>query len=82
MNYIFSVEIDSLFEGIDFYASITRARFEEIVCNVLNRSTIDPFEKAISNTAMDNSQIQGGSVLDRYKYSIGINFIPFKFTNY
>lgn len=25
-----SVEIDSLFEGIDFYTSITRARFEEV----------------------------------------------------
>merc|ERR1711966_306211 len=25
-----SIEIDSLFEGIDFYTSITRARFEEL----------------------------------------------------
>merc|ERR1712018_1104648 len=27
-----SIEIDSLFEGIDFYSSITRARFEEFMC--------------------------------------------------
>ena len=27
-----SIEIDSLFEGIDFYTSITRARFEEVSC--------------------------------------------------
>lgn len=25
-----SIEIDSLYEGIDFYTSITRARFEEL----------------------------------------------------
>jgi len=25
-----NIEIDSLFEGIDFYTSITRARFEEL----------------------------------------------------
>merc|ERR1719405_431975 len=25
-----SIEIDSLFEGIDFFSSITRARFEEL----------------------------------------------------
>ncbi|KAJ1538264.1 Hsp70 family ATPase [Saccharomyces cerevisiae] len=36
-----SVEIDSLFEGIDFYTSITRARFEEL-CADLFRSTLDP----------------------------------------
>ena len=30
-----SVEIDSLFEGIDFYTSITRARFEEVSTCIL-----------------------------------------------
>ena len=39
-----SIEIDSLFEGIDFYTSLTRARFEEL-CQDLFRSTLDPVEK-------------------------------------
>merc|ERR1712110_857888 len=30
-----SVEIDSLFEGVDFYTSITRARFEELCADLL-----------------------------------------------
>jgi molecular chaperone DnaK (HSP70) len=34
-----SIEIDSLFEGIDFYTSLTRAPFEEL-CLDLFRSTI------------------------------------------
>ena len=29
-----SIEIDSLFEGIDFYTSITRARFEELCADL------------------------------------------------
>ena len=36
-----SIEIDSLYEGIDFYTSITRARFEEL-CQDLFRGTMDP----------------------------------------
>jgi len=36
-----SIEIDSLYEGIDFYTSITRARFEEL-CQDLFRSTMEP----------------------------------------
>ena len=33
-----NIEIDSLFEGIDFYTSITRARFEEL-CSDLFKGT-------------------------------------------
>ena len=40
-----SVEIDSLYEGIDFYSTITRARFEEL-CMDLFRGTMDPVERA------------------------------------
>ncbi len=39
-----TVEIDSLFEGIDFYSSITRARFEELNADLF-RKCIDPVEK-------------------------------------
>merc|ERR1712223_2130753 len=39
-----NIEIDSLFEGIDFYTSVTRARFEEL-CSDLFRGTLEPVEK-------------------------------------
>ncbi|CCD25232.1 Hsp70 family ATPase SSA3 NDAI_0E04150 [Naumovozyma dairenensis CBS 421] len=51
-----SVEIDSLFEGQDFYTSITRARFEEL-CADLFRSTLDPVEKVLRDAKLDKNQI-------------------------
>ncbi|XP_034245229.1 heat shock 70 kDa protein cognate 4 [Thrips palmi] len=51
-----SVEIDSLFEGIDFYTSITRARFEEL-CADLFRATLDPVEKALRDAKMDKGAV-------------------------
>ncbi len=51
-----SIEIDSLFEGIDFYTSITRARFEEM-CSDLFRSTLAPVEKVLQDAKLDKSQI-------------------------
>nr|AAH78115.1 Hsp70 protein [Xenopus laevis] len=51
-----SIEIDSLFEGIDFYTAITRARFEEL-CSDLFRGTLEPVEKALRDAKLDKSQI-------------------------
>ncbi|KAJ1095051.1 hypothetical protein NDU88_000222 [Pleurodeles waltl] len=51
-----SIEIDSLFEGIDFYTSITRARFEELGADLF-RGTLDPVEKALRDAKLDKSQI-------------------------
>ena len=51
-----NVEIDSLFEGVDFYTSITRARFEEL-CSDLFRQTLEPVEKALRDAKMDKSMI-------------------------
>jgi len=51
-----NIEIDSLFEGIDFYTSITRARFEEL-CGDLFRGTLEPVEKALRDAKMDKSSI-------------------------
>lgn len=51
-----SIEIDSLFEGIDFYTSITRARFEEL-CADMFRSTLEPVEKALRDAKMDKAQV-------------------------
>lgn len=43
-----SIEIDALFEGIDFYTKVSRARFEEL-CADLFRSTLEPVEKVNYN---------------------------------
>ena len=51
-----SIEIDSLFEGMDFYTSLTRARFEEL-CADLFRSTLEPVEKVLKDSKLDKSQI-------------------------
>ncbi|KAJ1107898.1 hypothetical protein NDU88_005285 [Pleurodeles waltl] len=52
-----SLEIDSLFEGIDFYTSITRARFEELNADLF-RGTLEPVEKALRDAKLDKGQIR------------------------
>jgi heat shock protein 1/8 len=51
-----SIEIDSLFEGHDFYTSITRARFEEL-CQDLFRSTLQPVDRVLTDAKVDKSQV-------------------------
>lgn len=51
-----SVEIDSLYDGQDFYTSITRSRFEEL-CSSLFRSTMIPVEKAIQDAKLSKKDI-------------------------
>ncbi|EGW07858.1 Heat shock cognate 71 kDa protein [Cricetulus griseus] len=51
-----SIEIDSLYEGIDFYTSIPHARFEELNVDLFG-GTLDPVEKALRDAKLDKSQI-------------------------
>merc|ERR1712135_220411 len=51
-----NIEIDSLFEGIDFYTSITRARFEDL-CADLFRGTMEPVEKSLRDAKMDKANV-------------------------
>jgi len=51
-----SIEIDSLFEGVDFYTTITRARFEELNADLF-RGTLEPVEKALRDAKMDKAQV-------------------------
>mmetsp|Transcript_4129 Transcript_4129/g.9852 ORF Transcript_4129/g.9852 Transcript_4129/m.9852 type:complete len:651 (+) Transcript_4129:1948-3900(+) len=51
-----TVEIDSLYEGVDFYSSITRAKFEEL-CMDLFRGTLDPVERVIKDSKISKSEI-------------------------
>ena len=61
-----SIEIDSLYEGINFYSKITRARFEQLNTDLF-RSTLESVEKALRDAKFSKSQINdivlvGGSV--------------------
>jgi L1 cell adhesion molecule like protein len=51
-----TVEIDSLYEGIDFYTSITRARFEELNADLF-RSCMGPVEKVMQDAKLDKSSV-------------------------
>jgi len=51
-----TIELDSLFEGVDFATSITRARFEEL-CMDLFRKCLDPVEKCLRDAKMDKSTV-------------------------
>ena len=51
-----SIEIDSLFEGIDFYSSITRARFEELNIDLF-RSCMEPVEKVLRDAKIDKASV-------------------------
>merc|ERR1712036_215792 len=51
-----NIEIDALFEGVDFYTNISRARFEE-PCSDLFRGTLDPVQKALKDAKMDKAEI-------------------------
>ncbi|KAK9918269.1 hypothetical protein WJX75_002754 [Coccomyxa subellipsoidea] len=51
-----SIEIDSLYEGVDFYSSITRARFEELNMDLF-RKCMEPVEKTLRDAKMDKSSV-------------------------
>jgi len=51
-----TIEIDSLYEGIDFNSSITRARFEELNIDLF-RKCIDPVEKVLRDAKLDKPSV-------------------------
>ena len=51
-----TIEIDSLFEGIDFNSQITRARFEELNMDYF-RKTMAPVEKVLRDAKLSKSQV-------------------------
>lgn len=51
-----SIEIDALYEGVDFYSSITRARFEELNMDLF-RKCMEPVEKCLRDAKMDKSTV-------------------------
>ncbi|ORZ41391.1 heat shock protein Hsp70-3 [Catenaria anguillulae PL171] len=51
-----TVEIDSLFQGVDFYSTITRAKFEEINSAAFN-STMDPVKQVLKDAKVDKKDV-------------------------
>jgi heat shock protein 1/8 len=51
-----SVEIDALYEGIDFYVNITRAKLESLSSSFFKRA-MDPLDIALSDAKMSKSDI-------------------------
>ena len=51
-----SIELDSIYEGIDFFTNITRAKFESICMNLFNRS-IEPVSKVLQDSKTSKSEV-------------------------
>ncbi|XP_062026036.1 heat shock cognate 70 kDa protein 2-like [Rosa rugosa] len=49
-----TIEIDSLFEGIDFHSTITRAKFEEINLDLFSKC-MEPVKQCLRDAKMDKS---------------------------
>lgn len=51
-----NVELESLFEGTDFFTTITRAKFEELCADIF-RKTMDPVDQVLRDAKMDKGDI-------------------------
>jgi heat shock 70kDa protein 1/2/6/8 len=51
-----SIELDSLYEGIDFFTNITRAKFESL-CMHLFQKSMDPVQKVLRDSKMSKNSI-------------------------
>ena len=62
------IEVDALFEGIDFFSSMTRARFEEINHDLF-RSCLDPLEKVLKDGRLSKAQVHRPDPLSWFSFS-------------
>ncbi|MGP1944733.1 MAG: Hsp70 family protein, partial [Arsenophonus sp. ET-LJ4-MAG3] len=81
-----NIEIDALYDGMDFFTKITRARFEEL-CSDLFRATLVPVEKALNDAKLQKSEIHevvlvGGSTRVPKIQSLLQNFFSGKQLNF
>lgn len=51
-----TIEMDFLYKGIDFYTTITRAHFEEIIMDLF-RKCMEPAEKCLRDPTMDKRTV-------------------------
>eukprot|EP01006_Ploeotia_vitrea_P054495 TRINITY_DN67893_c9_g4_i8.p1 TRINITY_DN67893_c9_g4~~TRINITY_DN67893_c9_g4_i8.p1 ORF type:complete len:655 (+),score=112.03 TRINITY_DN67893_c9_g4_i8:50-2014(+) len=52
-----TLEVDSLYEGIDFYTNLTRARFESL-CSEYFKKCIAPVEKVLVDSGTDKGEVK------------------------
>jgi heat shock protein 1/8 len=52
-----SIEIDSLYDGTDFYTTITRVHFEEL-CQDLFCGTLEPIERVLRDSKIDKTNVE------------------------
>jgi heat shock 70kDa protein 1/2/6/8 len=50
------VEVDSIFEGLDFHVSLTRAKFENICGHIFNKC-IDPVNRVLKDSSLSKGSI-------------------------
>ena len=50
------IEIDSLFDNVDFYSTISRAKFEDLNADLF-QNTIEPVTKALADAKLDKTKI-------------------------
>ncbi|KAI1786964.1 hsp71-like protein [Ganoderma leucocontextum] len=51
-----TIAIDALYDGLDFYTTVTRAQFEHL-CQDLFRSICEPIEKVLRDAKVDKAQV-------------------------
>ncbi|XP_026512073.1 heat shock 70 kDa protein 1-like [Terrapene carolina triunguis] len=51
-----AISVDSLYKGVDFHTTVTRARFEDL-CSDLFQATLKPLGKALRDANMNKDQI-------------------------
>jgi heat shock protein 1/8 len=51
-----TVEVESLFDGVDYTAQLSRAKFEQLADTIFNK-TIEPLNKVLSDAKMSKSDI-------------------------
>jgi len=51
-----TIEVDSAFDGIDFYMNVTRAKFEEL-CADLFRGTMDPVDRVLRDAKISKGSV-------------------------
>ena len=53
-----SIELDSLYEGVDFFTNISRAKFESL-CQHLFQKSMDPVQKCLRDSKISKNNIHG-----------------------
>lgn len=51
-----TIDVDSLFDGIDYTTTITRSKFEEL-CSDIFKKTMEPVENILKDAKMDKNQV-------------------------